>query len=653
MLGRMRTALALALLVSLAACGSAAADVSMPAIFGDGMVLQRRAPLPVWGTADAGEKVTVTLDKQSKTVTAGEDGKWRVTLDPVEAGGPWVLGVKGKNALSFTDVLGGEVWLCGGQSNMEWVLQNASDAKAALAAADRPKLRVFGVAKAAATQPAADVGARWQVASPQTVGGFSAVGYFFGVKLQEALDVPVGLIGSYWGGTRVEPWMTPDAMEAAGFADRMDAAREQMDGGAFAGGGGGGGGGPSGPLTDTGIAKPNWAKPILSMNGWGKAELPGPFLSDEVDFDGVAWYRKGVTVPADWGGQDLVLSLGTIDDCDVTYFNGVEVGRTGPGNNSWFEPRTYRVPGKLVQGGRNRIAVRVFDSGGGGGFTGAAEQMYLARAGVEGARLPMSGEWRVAIERLVTRDPDNAARAEPQGVPTMLYNGMIAPLTPYAVRGFLWYQGESNAGEAGDYAALLRGMIGAWREHFDGPKDQAEQPFLIVQLANFQARSADANVAPGWADLREAQREVAGDPGNGLAVTIDVGDAGDIHPRDKHTVGDRLARVALHDVYGDKGVVADGPTLASATVSGGNVVLKFDHADGLTLKGDAAQTFAVAGADGRFVWATPTVKGDTLVLDVDSVSDPKTVRYAWQMNPPAPLYNAAGLPAVPFEAKLP
>ena len=351
----------------------------------------------------------------------------------------------------------------------------------------------------------------------------------------------------------------------------------------------------------------------------------------------------------------MTLRLGPVDDGDTTYFNGVEVGRTEAGNGSWDKPRVYDVPAALVRAGDNVVAVRVFDQIGPGGFKGQPDAIMLTPTPNGAAPIPLAGTWKVAVESLVAPDPEAGGASNlpgPQGVPTMLYNGMIAPLTPFAVRGFLWYQGESNAEQAGDYAALLRGLIAGWRDAFAGPSDLPEQPFLIVQLANFQQRSDDPNAGAGWADLREAQTEVSRDAGNGLAVTLDVGEAGDIHPRDKQTVGKRLALVALRDVYGKHGVAAEGPTLQSATLDGGKVVLAFDHGDGLKLDGDAARAFAVGGADGRFVWATPGVEGSTIVLRFTGVDRPTAVRYGWQMNPPAPLYNAAGLPAVPFEAKV-
>ena len=644
----MRSFIILTLLASLAATSPAEADVALPAIFGDGMVLQRRAPLPVWGTAAPGEAVTVTLDKQSKQTTAGADGKWRVTLDPIEAGGPMELTVIGNNTVAFKDVLGGEVWLCGGQSNMEWQLQNAKNGQAEVAAADYPQMRIFDVQKATAGTPAADVTAKWQIVTPQTAGSFSAVGYFFGRDVQKEISVPIGLIGSYWGGTRIEPWMTPDSLAAAGFGERAESAAARIKSGNFR----------KTPTraSDTGNAKPGWAKADLDESGWGNAPVPGPFLTDQLDLNGVAWYRRHVTVPADVAGQPMTLRLGPVDDGDITYFNGVEIAKTEAGNGSWDKPRVYDVPGELVRAGDNVIAVRVFDQIGPGGFKGEAGAMMLTPTPNGGKPIPLAGTWKVAVEKLVAPDHDAADSADlpdPQSTPTMLYNGMVAPLAPYAVRGFTWYQGESNADEAQDYAALLRGLIAGWRGAFAGPTDEKQQPFLIVQLANFQQRSDDPNAGAGWADLREAQAEVSRDPGNGMAVILDVGEAGDIHPRDKQTVGDRLARVALRDVYGKSDVMAQGPTLKSAKASGGGkVTLQFNDAKGLTLTGDAAQAFAVCGADGKFAWATPAVKGDAVELSFSGVGTPTVVRYGWQMNPPAPLCNAAGLPAVPFEVKV-
>lgn len=614
------------------------ADVELPPLFSNGAVLQRDAQVPIFGTADAGEAVTVELDGQTATTTADAEGKWRVTLEPLDGVGPHTLVVRGKNELTRTDLLAGDVWIAGGQSNMEWRVSQSNDAEAEIATADYPQIRLFTVEKATSAAPVESVRGQWQPATPQTVGNFSAVAYFFGRKLHEETGVPIGLISSNWGGTPVEAWIPEAALIDAGFEEAVQVRDERIASGAFDSP-------ESQRLEDTGNTKAGWARPEMSTRGWATLPVPGPFLMEEIDFDGAVWFRRDVTVPPALAGQPMTLRLGAIDDADITYFNGVEIGRT----DDWSAERVYEVPAELVKPGRNVIAVRVFDIASIGGFT--AEPRALKLVPTEGAAIPLAGEWNVAVEQIVARNPDDLRRlqsAPPQNTPTMLYNAMIAPMSPYAARGFIWYQGESNAGNPQPYAALLRAMIEAWRDDFAGPD---EQPFYIVQLANFQQRSSDPAVNDGWAQLREAQRQVATDANNGLATAIDIGEAGDIHPRNKQDVGQRLALLALRDVYGQD-VIARGPTATQASVEDGKVTITFESAEGLELRGDGSAAFAVGDAQGNWAWATPKVEGDAIVLAVDGIGAPAIVRYAWQINPPTPLYNAAGLPATPFELKV-
>lgn len=613
----------------------------MPSIFGDHMVVQRDTPLPIWGKAEPGQAVNVKLEggdiTRSADAAADDRGRWRVDLKPVNAAGPYTLTVtaEGSEKLTFDDVLAGEVWLCGGQSNMEWSMSVTNNAPEEIAAADFPQMRIFNARHTPAGAPAEDVQGEWQVVTPQTIPGFSAVGYFFGRRIHQETGAPVGLIGSNWGGTPVMAWMPPQAIEAAGHEAELKNAQEYIARRPTLG---------VETLVDTGIIKPHWAQPGQNMAGWGKLPVPGPFLMNGVDFNGAVWFVRTFNVPEAVADQAMTLRLGPIDDDDVTFINGRQVG----GTKGWNADRTYEVPAGVLKAGENTIAVRVFDAAAGGGFKGRPEQLVLEP--VEGEPIALAGEWNVGVERISVRDPDANTGPAAQNVPTALHNGMIAPLTPYALRGFLWYQGESDASRGRDYAPLLREMIASWRQEFEGP-DERPQPFLIVQLANFQQRSDDPVVNDDWARLREAQRMVAEDEGNGLAVTIDIGDAGDIHPRNKQDVGKRLALVAMKDVY-DKEVQAHGPTATAARLRDGRVVVEFEHAESLEFRGDATGAFAVGDAAGNFVWATPKFDGETVVLSFEGIEEPTMVRYAWQINPPAPLYNAAGLPGVPFELKM-
>ena len=620
----------------------ALAEVKLADVFTSGAVLQRDAAVPIFGTADAGENVTVEVAGQTQTATADDNGRWRVDLEPLEVGEPLTMTVRGDdNNLTLNDLLVGDVWVCGGQSNMEWTVRNSNDADAEIAAADFPEIRLFDVPHKVAAEPTYEIDAEWHSVTPETIENFSAIGYFFGRELHREAGVPIGLISSNWGGTLVEAWMGETTLKDGGFDGLIQRREQLLANGSLE---------PSPQprrLRDTNIRKLQWAKADLNVSTWGTGAVPGPFLTEQADLDGAIWYRRTIDIPADLAGKAMTLRLGQIDDADVTFFNGKEIGRT----NGFMEDRVYEVPADLVRTGQNSIAVRVFDEMYGGGFTSQPDAVRLeATAG--GATIPLAGDWKVAAERVVARDVDELAsqgRSRPQDVPTALYNGMITPLKPYAVRGFIWYQGESNSRNAAPYADWLRGMIAQWRSDFAGPD---AQPFYIVQLAGFQQRSDDPAGNDDWARLRAQQDVVSRDANNGMATAIDIGDANDIHPRNKQEVGRRLALLALRDVYG-KNVVATGPMATEAMTDGSEVVVEFDAADGLTLDGDTEYAFAVGDSDGNFVWAKPTVDGKTVRLTFDDLAgDPAVVRYAWQINPPTPLRNGADLPAFPFEIKV-
>ncbi|HLL88222.1 MAG TPA: sialate O-acetylesterase [Tepidisphaeraceae bacterium] len=640
----------------------AAADVKLPEIISDNMVLQRSARCPVWGWADPGEQVTVSLPGVSATTTAGADGRWRVTLDTVAAAGAATAGsfavdVRGNNALRVENVVLGEVWVCSGQSNMEWSVRMSKDAEKEMAAGDFPQIRHFAVAKKVATEPRQEAGGRWEVCTPQTVGNFTAVGYYFGRELHQTLNVPVGLVHTSWGGTPAEAWVSEPAMNADPDLKRMVDARKLAEKGA----------GParekwkadvaawekSALAQDAGNAgfAQGWADPDASTADWKTMPLPQGWEAAGLKMDGCVWFRRDVEVSAALAGKPLALELGAIDDFDVTYFNGTQVGAIGrETENYWSARRKYAVPAELVKSGRNVIAVRVFDHAGGGGLTGPAPSMRLSADGQ--SPISLAGEWRYKVEQeLPERSVDVFARRpqEPfvnQNSASTLYNGMVHPLVPFAIRGAIWYQGESNVGRADQYRRLLPTLIADWR----GRWEQGEFPFYIVQLASFLKRMPEPGES-GWAHLREAQTFTAATvPNSGLAVAIDIGDADDIHPANKQDVGRRLALNALALTYG-RPVEYSGPVYRSVTFGTGTARVEFAHADGLkTADGGPVRGFAVAGSDGKFVWAEATIDGTAVTLRAPEVPKPRTVRYAWADNPDCNLTNAAGLPAVPFRS---
>ena len=491
----MKRALSAFGIVAFALATAARADVRLPAVFSEHMVLQQQGTgAPVWGWAEAGEKVTVKIADQQAEATADDKGQWTVRLKPLAAGGPLEMTVTGKNTISVKDVMVGEVWVASGQSNMEWSVNAINATAEQKAAANFPALRMFTMQKGIGSKPIREHNGKWELCTPETVGGFSAVGYFFGRELHQQLNVPVGIIHTSWGGTPAEAWTEASALEA--------------------------------DPDLKGMAE-NWRQQVAAfpqqLEEWKK-------VADAAEAEG----RTVPALPHD------------------------------PRNNAWRS----------------------------------------------------SG----------------------------LYNAMIAPLAPYQIKGAIWYQGESNAERAYQYRKLLPAMIASWRKAWG----QGDFPFGIVQLANFMAQ----NDQPGeshWAELREAQSMTAAMPNNGLAVAIDIGDAADIHPRNKEDVGKRLAAWALSGVYG-KDVPGSGPVYESMAALGNAVRIKFKHTHGgLVAKGgEPVKGFAVAGEDRKWVWADAKIDGETVVVSSPQVAKPVAVRYAWANNPVCNLYNKAGLPASPF-----
>ncbi|MCR5888158.1 sialate O-acetylesterase [Hymenobacter sp. J193] len=640
----------LLLLLGFGVVSSAAqATVRLPRLVGSHMVLQRDARLPLWGWAAPGEKVSLTF--QGKTYAAQPDasGKWTLTLPAMPAGGPYTMTIKGSNTLELTDILVGDVWLASGQSNMEWALRDADKGPQEIAAATFPQIRLIDVPNVVASRPQAEFGgAGWQVCSPATAGSFSAVAYFFARDLHQRYHVPIGLITAEWGGTPAESWVSAEALKAlpeftpvveklrsnprdisrqvADFEAQMSAWRRS----------------PAGQDRGHRPGAQAWFDVNYAAANWPTMTLPGVWEATPglQNFDGVIWFRKEVALTAEEANQPAQLNLAQIDDNDSTWFNGTFIGRT----NGYNEPRRYTVPAALVKPGRNVLTVRVVDNGGGGGIWGEAKDMILTTSR---RAVPLAGNWayQVAYDRQTT--PRNPFPAGAQNSPTVLYNAMIAPLLPYAIKGAIWYQGESNASRAEQYRTLFPALIRDWRMRWG----RGDFPFLFVQLANYmpdQPQPADYE----WAELREAQARTLSLPRTGMATAIDIGNPADIHPRNKQDVGRRLALAARQVAYGDKQVVASGPTFEKMQVQGQEVRITFRNTGGgLELKdasGSTLKSFAIAGADRKFVWAQGRLEGNTLVLSSPQVPAPVAVRYAWSNNPFPNLYNKEGLPAPPF-----
>ena len=638
--------------------GVAQADVKLASVFSSNMVLQRGIPVPVWGKADPGEAVRVTFAGQVRECVADATGRWNVMLDSLQASRrPARLAVKGRNEVVLDNILVGEVWLCSGQSNMQMGIGSVRDAQKEIAGADRPEIRLMTIPMVTASSPEEDVRTEgWKICTPVTVSsnsgtwsGFSAVAYFFGRELNQELGVPVGLIGSYWGGTPAQAWTPIEALKAnpalehyvdrymreaflvkgAAQLSKQERARIAADLQIRA--------------VDTGNKgeAEGWAREDTDLSSWEQVTVPKGWFQDKHLY-GAVWFRRAIELPASWAGKDITVTLGAVDDFDTTYFNGTRIGAVGKETpNCWMVPRHYTVPGRLVKAGRNSLAVRVFNDYGAGGFTSpAADLAVTAPQGSPEPPLPLAGDWWRKVE---------GGREYPllpslQSCPSCLYNAMISPLVPFAIRGAIWYQGEANAGQAYEYRTLFPAMIRSWRKKWG----QGDFPFYFVQLANFMDITSQPSES-AWAELREAQSLALSTFNSGMAVAIDIGEARDIHPRNKQEVGRRLALNALANTYG-KRVEYSGPVARAMVLEGQVVRIRFAHA-GKGLKssdGGPLTGFAVCGADRKFVWADARIKGDCVLVSSPAIKNPVAVRYAWASNPVCNLVNKSGLPASPF-----
>ncbi len=636
---------------------SLSAHIQLPLIFTDNMVLQQQSEAPIWGKATPNHKVEITTSWNSETyrTTAGPDGSWIVKVQTPVAGGPYAITFSDGKKLVLNNVMIGEVWICSGQSNMEMPLAGWGQVlnyEQEIANANYPDIRLLQVDRVTSNRPEYDLKVStggWQVCSPATIAGFSSTGYFFGRNLHQNMkNVPVGLINTSWGGTIAEAWTSGETLK--NMPDFRDAVQRietksneeilqlyrqefkewntrMID-------------------ADKGIVDNRvvWAESAFSDSGWQEMQLPG-FWEEKglADFDGVAWFRKTVDIPSEWNGKELLLNIGAVDDNEITYFNGVEIGKT----DGWNVIRTYKVPANLVKSGKAVITVRVADTGGNGGFHGDKESMRITlSAGLSGnsSFIEIAGNWK--YKTTVDFKKSGKAPQSPENNPnrpTVLFNAMIHPIVPYAIKGAIWYQGESNADRAYQYRELFPLMIRDWRKQWN-----SNFPFYFVQLANFM----DVQNEPGesdWAELREAQLQTLHLDHTGMAVTIDIGDARDIHPKDKQGVGNRLALAARALTY-DQKITYSGPLYRLYTLEGNKIRIAFDHTDGglKTKDNQPLKGFAIAGPDHRFYWADAVIEGNEIVVSSSKVLFPVAVRYAWGNNPICNLYNGAGLPASPF-----
>ncbi len=651
-------------------------NLALSPIFSDHMVLQQETRVPIWGTASPYSKITIDGSwGNSVSATTNKKGQWDTQILMPAAGGPFELTISTNDTtIEIKDVMAGEVWLCSGQSNMEMPLKGwlpndpIANSAEEIANANFPMIRMFTVEKAINIEPTAEYSGSWAIANTVNVGDFSATAYFFGKRLYEKLNIPIGLIHTSWGGTPAEAWT--EGKHLTSLSDYLEV-QKQLD--------------QAKPQQE---ALSNWlaTKEVVDNTSLPEAtrwqnldfkdeglisgriiensltNISMPMMWEQEDigldaFDGVVLFRKEVMIPNAFLNQELTLELGAIDDMDETYFNGVKVGAMmGPGK--WNTKRVYTIPKDLTSKNKNLLSIRVIDTGGGGGFSGDKKDMrlsikggnesvnlgsqgwnYLPTAEYKKGRFYLYGGTIAAFQDRPIVDIELNANS-----PTVLYNAMIAPLVPYAIKGAIWYQGESNVERNKQYESLFPKMIESWRAAWS----QGNFPFYFVQIAPFSYGNSNAIES---AQLRDAQRKTLSVSNTGMAVTLDIGNTENIHPANKKDVGERLALWALAKDYQQANVVCSGPLYSSKKIESNNIRLSFQFADGLNSKDQRLTGFEMAGANGLFLNANAVIEGNEVVVSNSQIANPIHVRYAFKNGSTATLFNGAGLPASSFSTE--
>ncbi len=666
-----RLSLLFLILLLIAGCSRGPSKLSLPSLIGDNMVIQQKMDANIWGKAMKGKDISVTPSWSKEISTkAGEDNKWKVTIPAPEAGGPYSIKIAASDtSITISNILCGDVWFCSGQSNMEMPMEGwppndtiMYSAKT-IAGANIPGIHLFILQKRVSAEPLDDCTGKWVVCTPETVKQFSATGFFFGKRLHEEIRQPVGLLESSWGGTPSEAWTSSGALEnAVEFVSEMKAIKE------------------SAPLAgeynkwleghkqqairttddkwkDLDFGDKDAAKPTFDDSAWPAMNLPQLFENVIGDFDGAIWFRKNITITEALAGKNLTLSLGPIDDMDCTYFNGEPVGQMQM-TGAWQKDRNYEVPGSLVKKGTNVIAVRVMDTGGGGGLYGKKGSMKIALKGSGKGALDIEGEWKYQPVAELSGGKfyifdvlknDYFAQKRPVSIgpntPASLFNGMVNPAKDYRIKGAIWYQGEANVGRAEQYAKIFPLMIRNWREAWN----EGDFPFYFVQIAPYIYSGADSTeLAP----LREAQTKALELPKTGMVITLDIATVMNIHPPFKMEVGDRLAALALVNDYGKK-MDLDGPVFKSLAKEGKILKIKFANVPtGLIAKDNKLNEFEIAGKDNKFVKASAKIVKNEVWVESPIVVEPTSVRYCWRNCSVASLFNSEGLPARQFSATL-
>lgn len=616
------------------------AEIKLPGYFTDNMMLQRDMPIKIWGWGNRYETVTVSIHDQKVNTRCKKDGTWEIILSPIPYGGPYSLTVQGKeNSIKIENILIGDIWLCSGQSNMEWTVEQSANSKQEVQNANYPEIRALKVPKSIKNSPQDNFNAQWEICSPSTVGAFSGIAYYYARALYKEVQIPIGIINASWGGTDIETWISDEAftalpsnvqkqynMEVVNNLEeyiRQNKGQKQ----AFL----------DAMENDPGINN-QWFIPGFNTVAWEEMKVPGEWGTTPLSLiDGHVWFKYDLNLTCTEAGRPATLSLGTIDDADITWVNGTKVGNA----SGWDTPRIYSIPPGILKEGSNNITVRVTDNGGSGGMWGQEADIYLE---IDNTRHSLAGNWKYQMS--VANADYHVLDITPNMVHSSLYNTMIHPLTPFRIKGVIWYQGENNVGAGYDYRTLFQTQIKDWRTRWGD-----ELPFYWVQLANLYPEDTTP-VESSWAELRESQAMTLELPHTGQATIYDIGDAYSIHPTNKQEVGRRLSLIALHKDYGRDSLVYSGPTFQNVSFKENTAVITMNtYGSQLTIhnKYGYLEGFSIAGEDRKFVWAKAFIDANgKIIVYNENIAEPVAVRYAWSNNPAANLFNAQGLPAIPF-----
>ena len=622
------------------------AQIKLPRLVTDSMILQRDAEIKIWGWASPKEKIYIRFQDKNYKTTTSPDGKWLVKLSPMKAGGPYTMDITGSNKITLKDILIGDVWFCSGQSNMVHQL-NIHDVTYAgeIANANYPQIRQFWIptltnlAGPKDDLPAGQTG--WKAAVGEDIRPFSAVAYFFAKQLYEKYNIPIGIINASVGGTPIEAWTSEAGFkEFPALQTTIEKNKDTAYLNSFNRRPALTGSRPAIPV-DAGLAgSVKWFDISYVPKGWRPINIPGYWEDQGVkDLNGVVWYRKEIDIPASMVGKPAKVFLGRIVDADELYINGKKVGST----TYQYPQRRYPVAADVLKAGKNIFVIRVTNTNGKGGFV--TDKPYCIFAGHDTVDLKGYWQYKVGAVYRPASSGGFGGGINAQNQPAALFNAMVAPEINYTIKGFCWYQGEANTGKAQEYAALLPGLINDWRNLWK----QGTLPFITIQLPGFM----DYNYLPSesnWAMLRESQLKSLSVPNTALVVAIDLGEWNDIHPDNKKAVGERMALAARKLAYNED-IVYSGPIYKSAKIDVDKIIITFDHTGSglISNDGEPLSEFAIAGADKKFVWAKAVIEGDKIIVSGDEVSNPMYVRYAWADNPVNPnLFNKEGLPASPF-----